>query len=265
MKLVSARIAALLVSAVLATQFSLPAAAATTRCPTSINEALVVSETDGSNEVAPSDLDRPFPDVPERLVPGGRESDALRITPIAEVPVETTLIVADGDTSVIDPDHDLHVRITWGDRVLKSGSYRDIVGSKLSLGTLEPGRSDTLSVEVELPWVDERDNDTQERRWPLRFNLGVATGEECDSNSKEDATVDDDSTTRADATTDGADDSRSTSNAAQDATTNSSDDVQGDGDLPRTGFMGGLLLVIAGAAVILGFVLVVVSRRRQRQ
>lgn len=201
-----------------------PAPASAAACPSSIDDAIRVSETDGGEETAPGDLARAFPDVPELLAPGAGADDALAIRSIAEVPVTATLRVAPETTPVENPDRDLQVTITWAGRTVAEGTYRDIVGTSIELGSLAPGARETLAVDVALPAVDERDNDTQKRTWPLRFTLGVGAGGECAAAADEDTQADD----RADAASSADSDAGAEDTASADAdVTAGADDTAG--------------------------------------
>lgn len=273
-----------------------PVPASAAACPSSIDDAIRVSETDGGEETAPGDLARAFPDVPELLAPGAGADDALAIRSIAEVPVTATLKVAPETTPVENPDRDLRVTITWAGRTVAEGTYRDIVGTSIDLGTLAPGARETLAVDVALPAVDERDNDTQKRTWPLRFTLGVGAGDECAAAATEDARADvradaassADSDAGADATA-GADDSADaddTAGAAADADGTDADAAgggttsaqaatasdasatstgDGGGALPRTGLESAGLVGLAGIAIGLGAVVIAGARRRRAE
>ena len=273
-----------------------PAPASAVACPSSIDDAIRVSETDGGEETAPGDLARAFPDVPELLAPGAGADDALAIRSIAEVPVTATLRVAPETTPVENPDRDLQVTITWAGRTVAEGTYRDIVGTSIELGSLAPGARETLAVDVALPAVEERDNDTQKRTWPLRFTLGVGAGGECVATADEDAqadvradaassadsdagaddtagdddTADADDTAGAAADADGTDASAaaggttsSQAATASDASATSTGD--GGGALPRTGLESAGLVALAGIAIGLGAVLIAGARRRRAE
>ncbi|WP_232623651.1 hypothetical protein [Brevibacterium casei] len=272
-----------------------PAPASAAACPSSIDDAIRVSETDGGEETAPGDLARAFPDVPELLAPGAGADDALAIRSIAEVPVTAMLRIAPETTPVENPDRDLRVTITWAGRTVAEGTYRDIVGTSIDLGALAPGARETLAVDVALPAVEERDNDTQKRTWPLRFTLGVGAGGECadddaqaddradaassadsDSGADDTADADADDTANADDTAGAAADADGTdadaaaggttsaqAASANDASATSTSD--GGGALPRTGLESAGLVALAGIAIGLGAVLIAGARRRRAE
>lgn len=282
--------ALVLLTAVTAAILGVAAPASAKECPTSIAEAVRVSETDGSGESAPNDLQRAFPDVPDLLSPGSGGDDELRVRSIAEVPVTAVLIVAPETAGVADPAHDLQVSITWAGRTVAKDSYRRVVGQRFALGELAPDADATLRVSVDLPAAGEQDNDTQTRSWPLRFSLGLSTGVECapgGSDAGGSAAEADDSAggTAAEAETRADSDGTSAAGSNSDASNSGSSGISGSsagsagggsagsagsagsGDggwaLPRTGFGGAGLITLAAAVVGLGLVLVAVARRRR--
>lgn len=288
-------------------------AASASDCPTSIDAAVRISELGSAEEFAPSELDRSFPDVPERLAPGSGGRDHLRIRSIADVPVDASLRVAD-ETSPVGGDGDLHVSITWNGDTVAEGSYGDVVGQSYEFGRLAPDSEGTLGVEVELPSAGELDNRTQNRTWPLRFSLGI--GSDCDgasddgADASQSADADDsthaDTSSHADSSTRADSSSRAdTSNRADESTradtsshadssgraeaVGSSDDrgdsgssgvrdpdsastgaggaddgtAEGGSNLPRTGFDSAGIIILAGAALGFGAVLLAATRRRR--
>ncbi|MGW9002115.1 hypothetical protein [Brevibacterium casei] len=241
---------------------TVPAAAGT--CAASIDETITVAEVGGSGEFAPSEFERAFPEVPGLLAPGATGSDELSIRSIAEAPVAVTLIVESQDSPVANIDHDLRVTITWAGTIAATGTYSQVVGERIPLGTIEPQAQDILRVDVELPAVAEEDNDTQDRTWPLRFDLGVQADTECESDRTDDR-ADSDSRGGSDATDDSAGEAASaegSSSNGDDAHVDGTDTAEGSA-LPRTGIGG--LGVIALAAFVLafaGFLLVAAARRR---
>ncbi|GAA0035242.1 hypothetical protein JCM18882A_25360 [Brevibacterium metallidurans] len=271
-----------LLTAVTVAILGIAAPASAKECPTSIAEAVRVSETDGSGESAPDDLQRAFPDVPELMAPGSGGDDELRVRSIAEVPVTAVLIVAPETAGVADPAHDLQVSITWAGRTVAKDSYRKVVGQRFALGELAPDADATLRVSVDLPAVGERDNDTQTRTWPLRFSLGLSTGVECapgGSDAGGSAAEADDSGggTAAEAETRADSDGTSAAGSSSEASSSGSSGISnssagsaggaGSADggwaLPRTGFGGAGLITLAAAAIGLGLALVAVARRRR--
>ena len=264
-----------------------PVPASAETCPASIDETITVAEVGGS-EFAPSEFDRAFPAVPGLLAPGDSGGDELSVRSIAEAPVTVTLIVESRQSPVEDVDHDLRVTVTWAGTVAATGTYSQIVGQRVPLGTIEPRDRAVLRVDVELPAVDEEDNDTQEKEWPLRFDLGVQADGECAGDRTDDpadsdadgaggpeghasgedpsaqaaATGDDDGDGGNARAADGADGS--------DADVNSADASGGesahkdDRALPRTGVEGlGIIALTAFVLAFAGFLLVAAGRRRR--
>lgn len=259
-----------------------PVPASAETCPASIDETITVAEVGGS-EFAPSDFDRAFPAVPGLLAPGDSGGDELSIRSIAEAPVTVTLIVESRQSPVEDVDHDLRVTVTWAGTIAATGTYSQIVGQRVPLGTIEPRDRAVLRVDVELPAVDEEDNDTQEKEWPLRFDLGVQADGECAGDRTDD---------RADSDADGAggpeghasgedpsaqaassgdDDGDGGSERAADGADAVDADASGgesahkdDRALPRTGVEGlGIIALAAFVLAFAGFLLVAAGRRRR--
>ena len=246
-------------------------------CPASIDETITVAEVGGGPELAPSEFDRAFPEVPGLLAPGASGGDALSIRSIAEVPVLVTLIVEPEESPVRNDAHDLQVTITWAGTVAATGSYSQIVGQRVPLGTIAPQERGTLQVDVDLPAVTEKDNDTQERTWPLRFDLGVRADSGCDSDRTDD---------RADADTGGSRDGSGTAEDGAGADGSAADGSSSDGDgkdggttatdagahasgngsaLPRTGVDGlGIIALAAFVLAFAGFLLIVGGRGRSQ-
>jgi len=269
-------------------------AASASGCPTEIDSAIRVSELGSAEEIAPSELDRSFPDVPERLAPGSGGGDRLQIHSIADVPVDASLRVDDAK-SPVGGDGDLHVTITWNEDTVAEGSYGDVVGESYEIARLAPDGEATLGVEVELPAVDEWDNRTQNRTWPLQFSLGI--GAECGGGSDDgaDASSGADASGRAEASgksddrgdaagedahrtadsqgdrddsaaaADQGDDASSGTNEVDSSGAGSADDgtAEAGPNLPRTGFDSAGIIVLASAALGFGAVLLAASRRRR--
>lgn len=266
-----------------------PVPASAETCPASIDETITVAEV-GGREFAPSEFDRAFPAVPGLLAPGDSGGDELSVRSIAEAPVTVTLIVESRQTPVEDVDHDLRVTVTWAGTVAATGTYSQIVGQRVPLGTIEPRDRAVLRVDVELPAVDEEDNDTQEKEWPLRFDLGVQADGECAGDRTDDrADSDADGAggpeghtsgedTAAQASSSGDDDGdggehgdeRAADADANGAGANSADESGGqpahpdDRALPRTGVEGlGIIALTAFVLAFAGFLLVAAGRRRR--
>lgn len=257
-----------------------PVPASAETCPASIDETITVAEV-GGREFAPSDFDRAFPAVPGLLAPGDSGGDELSVRSIAEAPVTVTLIVESRQSPVEDVDHDLRVTVTWAGTIAATGTYSQIVGQRVPLGTIEPQDRAVLRVDVELPSVDEEDNDTQEKEWPLRFDLGVQADGECAGDRTDD---------RADSDADGAGGPEGHASGEEpSAQASSSGDDDGDGSergadadasgahasggeaaqpddraLPRTGVEGlGIIALTAFVLAFVGFLLVGAGRRRR--
>lgn len=172
------RLAATLLALLISAPLTLPAAIAAPPCPTSIDQAIAVSEPGDSQRYAPSDLPRSFPDVDAMLAPGSSGSDAGLVHAVTDLTLDLKVRLRGDPIEEIPQDQDLVVSILWNGRTVARAGYTEVLGTGFDLGRLGPEATGTLELRVVLPAHGPRDNVTKRRTWPLGVVLGLRASDD---------------------------------------------------------------------------------------